>query len=498
MEQRPILELKGITKSFGATRALHNVSLELRRGEIHAILGQNGAGKSTLVKILACVHKEFEGDVYYDGHRINENGLQSLARNQIGFVHQEFPLVPDLSVAENIYLGRFPKLKVTGRIKWRELFRNAKDLLTSLNIAINPRARVADLTMGERQLLAIARALSTDPQILVFDEATSTLTNREVETIFDILLALVKKGVSVIYISHRMDEIFRIAHRVTVLRDGASISTVTVEQTDRSELIRMMVGREIQERFPVRDHRLGQDIMSIRGFSDGKNFNDCTFSVRRGEIVGIAGLVGAGHPELMRAIFGARDKTMGHLYIDGEQVVIANPRDAIKNKVYYVTSDRVKEGLLRDRPIHENITLPFLKRFCRVRKIISHRMEKEISSKYIKRLQIRCSGPGQNIGELSGGNQQKVIIARWLCGNGRIFLFDEPTRGLDVGVRYDVYTLMNEIVENGGSIIMISSELPEILGMSDRVIVMREGRIVREFNNEGLGQEKVLADMMGQ
>lgn len=498
MESEVRLQLKDITKQFNATRALYNVNMEIWSGEVHAVLGQNGAGKSTLVKILAGVYKDFQGQIIIDGKQLDETELNGVIKKRIGVVHQEFPLVPQLTVAENIYLGRFPRKRYIGDIDWKQLKSDTEKLLSSLNFIIDPEEMIENLNMGERQLISIARALSTEPDILVFDEATSTLTKKEVNTIFDILHTLTKRGTSVIFISHRIEEILHIADRVTVLRDGESISTVEVSKTDRNSLIQMMAGREVQNQFPKREHQIGEVVMEVKHFSFRSVFKDCSFSLRKGEILGIAGLVGSGRPELIKAIYGAHSIESGELTINGRKLIIKKPKSAMNNGVYYITSDRRKEGMFLQCSIQENTTLAFLEHHSRC-SLIDHRKEKATTNKYIKSLSIKTTGPDQVIGELSGGNQQKVIMARWLCGKGQIFMFDEPTRGLDVGVKYDVYELMNKMAAEGGSIIMISSELPELLALSDRVIVMHEGRIVTELNNdESLDQEKVLSFMMGQ
>jgi len=491
------LQLQGITKDFGPTRALDNVTMDVRPGEIHAILGQNGAGKSTLVKILAGVYRDFRGEVLLDGHNYIKDGRWDIVQSRIGVVHQEFPLVPQLSVAENIFLRRFPLARTPGKINWHELNSSAGVLLSSLNLPISPREKVENLNMGRRQLVAIARALATRPDVLVFDEATSTLTDREASIVFDILASLVKNGVSVIFISHRMEEILAIADRVTVLRDGACIDTVNVRETSKQALIQMMAGRSISDRFPKREHTPGETIMSVEGFDDGVNFRDCSFSLKAGEILGIAGLVGSGRSELLKAVFGAHRRTSGRLLLGGKEVTVRYPSDAISHGIFYVTSDRGKEGLLMSSSVRDNVTLGLLGQLFSRGPVINHDNEKATTQHFIKLLSIRTTGPAQAVSELSGGNQQKVIMARWLCGEGRVFLFDEPTRGLDVAVKYDVYNLMNELVKRGGSIVMISSELPELLAMSDRVIVMHEGRIVAEYDNQNLGQETVLAAMMG-
>jgi len=493
---RVIVSLKNIGKSFGITRALDDVCLDIREGEIHAILGQNGAGKSTLVKILDNVHKEFEGEVLYRGQVVPHKNMHEFFRKKLGVVHQEFPLVPYLSVAENIYLSDMPRSKITGNILWNDLFKQAQQLLSELKLNVDVRTKVKDLSAGERQLISIARALAKKPELLVLDEATSTLTDSEVEILFSILKDLISKKIGIIYISHRIEEIFSMANRVTVLRDGKSVFTSEVKITNRTELISMMAGRDVDKQFPDRPKINGEEILRVENLT-GEEFKNCSFTVRSGEILGVAGLVGSGRPELMKAVFGAEKKTQGQIIKRGRKLNIKRPLDAIKEGIYFIPSDRRKEGIFKDLSIRDNLTIALLRSYTKLG-WINHKKESRVTNEYIGKLKIKTTGESQKISNLSGGNQQKVIIGRWLSGNGEVFLFDEPTRGLDVGVKYDVYELMNQIKSSNGAVVMVSSELPELLAMSDRIIVMYEGEIVAEMENDNLTQETVLKAMMNQ
>lgn len=494
-----ILQLKEIGKSFGNTRALDGVNMDIHESEIHAILGQNGAGKSTLVKILDNVHREFEGKVLYRSAEVGRKEMPELFRKKLGVVHQEFPLIPYLTVAENIYLSSLPRHKGVKNISWKLLFEQTDTLLGSLGIKVGAGERVGDLTMGERQLVTIARAVSHSPDILVFDEATSALTESEVSTIFGLLKGLLDKGVAVIYISHKIEEILNISHRVTVLRDGRSVDTRLTQDTDKAELIHMMAGKNVSEQFPPRVSYKGKKevLLEVRGLS-GVGFEDCSLQVKGGEVLGIAGLVGSGRPELVKTVFGAMQAKAGEVFVKGEKVEIKKPRDAIDRHLYFVPSDRRKEGVVGELSVRDNLTIALLEeQYCRFKRI-DHRKESGVTEEFISKLSIKTRGEAQKIKELSGGNQQKVIIARWLSGKGEVFLFDEPTRGLDVGVKFDVYELLNQIKQEGKAVVMISSELPELLAMSDRIAVMYEGRIVETYENHGLEQSTVLAAMMNQ
>lgn len=493
-----VLQLKGISKSFGATRALDDVNIDIYTGEIHSILGQNGAGKSTLVNILDNVWTEFEGEIYFEGKLVPRHQMKDFLKKMLGVVHQEFPLIPFLSIAENIYLADLPKTSF-GNIRWKELYDKTRDFLASLKINIPPKTLVKDLTMGERQLISIAHAVSRNPRVLIFDEATSALSQSEVDLIFQLLKDLVDQGVAVIFISHKIEEILSLSQKVTVLRNGHSVITKRTCDTKRQELIQLMAGKEVSQQFPNRmdytntyNHEILLEVQNLTG----EAFCDCSFTICRGEILGVAGLVGSGRPELIKTLFGAeKGKKSGKIIKHGLELKINSPRDAIRNDIFFVPSDRRKEGVIRNQCITDNTTLAFLKDYSWCGKI-NKAQETAVTKDYINRLSTKVASEKQLIKELSGGNQQKVIISRWLIGNGEVYLFEEPTRGLDVGVKYDLYEIMNTLKSQGKAIVMISSELPELLAMSDRIIVMHEGRIVANWKNENLDQEEVLSAMM--
>lgn len=497
MDDKAVLQLRGISKSFGPTKALSNVDMDIYKGEIHAILGQNGAGKSTLVKILDNVYTEFEGQVVYNSQKISSKDMSGFFKNKLGVVHQEFPLVPHLTVAENIFLNKFPKKKIIKTVNWEELNMITCKLLDSLNISVKPNALIKDLSMGERQLVAIAHALSKNPEVLIFDEATSALTENEVQIIFKLLQELVSKGVAVVYISHKIEEIMSLSNRITVLRDGFSVSTKEVKTTNKTELIKMMAGRDVSHQFPEKISCTEENDAIVVENLTGDLFKNCSFSIKHGEILGIAGLVGSGRPEMMKAIFGAKMIEKGSISINGKAVNIKKPEDAIRNGIYFIPSDRRQEGIFPDLSIRDNTTMALLKSYCKIGKI-NHKQEDDVTKEYIKKLNTKTRSGKQMIKELSGGNQQKVIISRWISGDGEVYMFDEPTRGLDVGVKYDVYELLNKIKSAGKAVLMISSELPELLAMSDRIIVMHDGRIVLETANNDLEQETILSAMMNQ
>ncbi len=493
MLSKAILQLERIGKSFGPTRALQDVSFDILEGEIHAILGQNGAGKSTLVNILDSVFSEFEGKIIFRGHEVSRREMKEQFRTKLGVVHQEFPLIPHLSVAENIYLGELTKRK-NGYIEWNKIYEKAAQLLDTLKIHLDVQAKIIALSAGERQLVSIARALAKNPEVLVFDEATSTLTDNEVEILFELLNRLKANGRGIIFISHKIEEILQLADRVTILRDGMSVGTKKTSEIDRYEMISLMAGRTVENQFPPRLHCAGDEMLRIENLS-GEAFQNCSFAVRSGEVLGIAGLVGSGRPELLKTIFGAMRAKNGSIWLDGKQISIRKPLDAIQAGIYFVPSERRKEGVFQQMSIRDNLTISMLRNYSRAG-WIDQAKEQEVAGEYIEKLKIKTTGDTQLIKELSGGNQQKVIISRWLSGTGRVFLFDEPTRGLDVGVKYDVYELINQIKQSGGAVIMVSSELPELLAMSDRVITMYEGKVTAEMDNDNLDQETVLESMM--
>lgn len=498
MNNTPVVEMTGIKKVFPGVRALSNVNFTLKQGEVNVLLGENGAGKSTLIKILSGVHKKDGGSIYINGKETEINSPHHAQNLGISTIYQEFNVVPDLSIAENIFLGRQPtKDKVLQLVDWKKMYKEAEELLHSLELDIDSRNKVRDLGVAEKQMVEIAKALSVKSKVLILDEPTAVLTAREIEKLFAVINNLKSQGVGIIYISHRLEEIQHIGDSVTVLRDGTLVGTIPAEKADIDTLIRMMVGRELKDKFPQREIEVGEEALRVEGLSRGNVLKDISFSLRKGEILGIAGLVGAGRTELGRAIFGADRISSGQLYIGGEKVQVKSPRDAIGKKICYLPEERKTNGLVLSMSVKDNITLASLGNICNGQ-IIRLREEKKTAEEFVNKLKVKTPDIERNVVYLSGGNQQKVVIAKWLCAKSDIFIFDEPTRGIDVGAKFEVYQLMNELVRHGAGIIMISSELPEVLGMSDRVIVMRKGEITGVFNKDEANQELILSRAWGQ
>lgn len=486
----PLLSVSKVSKSFPGVRALHEVSLELHGGEVLALVGENGAGKSTLIKILGGAHQANSGTMEMNGVSLS---IQSPIESQklgISIIYQEFNLIPDLSVRENIFLGRE---------KTRGLFIDESaeadltvELFKRLKLPLDPDKKCRDLSIAEQQLVEIAKALSLDTKILVMDEPTATLTKQEVDSLFEIIADLKKQGIGIIYISHRLEEVFEIGDRVMVLRDGENVSTKSVSEVNRNSLIEAMVGRSMESEFPPRDSEIGEECLKVSGLTRGSVVQDVSFSIRKGEILGFAGLVGAGRTETMRLIFGADTKDAGEIIHKGNVVEISSPREAIAQGICLLSEDRKNEGLVLAHSVVENFGLPNLKRYSG-QLFLDEQQERTRFLSYQEDIQIKVSGVTQDAGHLSGGNQQKVVLAKWLERNADVLIFDEPTRGIDVGAKYEIYLLMNKLAAAGKAIIMISSELPEVLGMSDRIIVMRGGRIRGEITEVGeASQEEIM------
>ena len=496
-----ILEMKNIIKDFPGVRALDNVNFTLEKGEILALVGENGAGKSTLMKVLSGVwpYPSYEGDIYLDDRLVRFDNTREAEEAGIGIIHQELNLLPDLSVAENIFLDRQPLNKIGG-IKWEELYHNAEKVLARLNMNIDPRTELGDLTVGKQQMVEIAKALSLDTRILVFDEPTSALTDSEVNELFTVINELRASGVSIIYISHKMEEIEEIADSVVVLRDGSTIGEkINIDQVTLDEIITRMVGRDIDDLFPSHDFKRGAKTLEVKNISvpdpfnpDKKLVDDVSFSAYKGEILGISGLMGAGRTELVNAIFGVYGrKREGEIYLNGEKLKIKAPADAINNGIALVTEDRKELGLLLDKDLVMNMTLPSIKKFSSKLAVDNH-AERTTAEKYVDELNIKTPSLDVFVEKLSGGNQQKVVIGKWLITESDVLILDEPTRGIDVGAKTEVYRLMNQLVEQGVTVIMISSELPEIMGMSDRIVVMSEGRKTAELKRSEADQETIM------
>ena len=485
-----ILELKKISKSFSGVEVLHEVSFELRPGEVHALLGENGAGKSTLVKIMTGVHQPDRGEILLDGVPVHFGDTHESRLAGIAAIYQELTLFPDLDVAENIFVGRQP-VGIGGRVDWHRLYAEAGKLLESLGVKLDLRQKARSLSIAQQQMVEIARAFSIKARILIMDEPTSSLTLSEVADLFRLVQRLRAEGTAIIFISHRLEELFELADRVTVLRDGSYVDTRSMKDITRDDLIRMMVGRTINNLFPKQHVRIGDVVLKVENLTRVGSFQDVSFELRRGEIVGMAGLVGAGRTNVARAIFGVEPATGGRIQVGGRDVAITSPQQAIGLGLAYVPEDRQLHGLIPAMHITSNISLPMLHKYARAG-WLQDKSERKSTYEAARQMEVRANNIWQLARELSGGNQQKVVLAKWLSTKPRILILDEPTRGIDVGTKAAVHGLMSKLASEGMAILMISSELPEILGMSDRVIVMREGHVTGHFSRAEATQEKII------
>ncbi|HHI3187155.1 sugar ABC transporter ATP-binding protein [Escherichia coli] len=487
------LQMKHITKRFPGVLALNDVQFTLRRGEVHALLGENGAGKSTLMKILSGVYQPDEGEIIFEDKPVSFSDPLSAQNVGITIIHQEFNLFPELTVEENIFIGREFCKKNRWRLDEKQQRQATIEILQKLNLAIKPDTLVADLTVAQQQMVEIAKAISVNARILIMDEPTAALTETEIESLFRVTRLLKEQGTGIVYISHRLEELALIADRATVMRDGQYISTVDYECVKISDLIAMMVGRDLGNIYPRRE-ALQQRIpvLKVNGLTRKGVLNDINFTLYRGEILGFAGLMGAGRTELARAIFGADSIDSGTLKLNGKETVIKDISDAIQQGISYLTEDRKKEGLALNLSVERNIMLGNYPEYSNRFGNVDSRRCQQTSEEQVKALRIKTPNLEQAALNLSGGNQQKIIIARWVCKDTDILIFDEPTRGIDVGAKLEIYELMNRLVAKGKSIIMISSELPEVLGMCDRILVMRSGRITGELSAKEATQEKIM------
>lgn len=488
-----ILELKNISKTFPETHALKGVTVDFYQSEVHALMGENGAGKSTLVKIIAGAQKmDPGGEVFFQGKKAEINSPQNAINLGISVIYQEFNLIPELTIAENIFLGEEPKTKL-GTINWPILYKKSSELLSTLKIHLDPGLKVKDAGVAQKQMVEIAKALSLNAKIIFMDEPSAALTENESQNLFAIIKELKEKKVTIVYISHRLEEIFSIADRVTVLRDGEWIGTKNITELNMEKLIQMMVGREIQERYPSRNTKVTNEaILEVKNIQQGSKLKDISFTLHKGEILGFAGLVGAGRSSLARVVFGADPKEKGEIYVKGNKADIKSPKDALKAGIALVPEDRREEGLIMEMSLGNNITLGNLNDVCKNKFIINHKKEKNVIEHYINELNIKASSHHQNVRFLSGGNQQKVVIAKWLFIPSHVIIFDEPTRGIDVGAKHEIYNLLNKLVSDGIGIIVISSELLEIMGICDRIIVMHNGKFTGTLNKNEFSQERIL------
>ena len=486
--------MKHITKTYPGVRALDNVDFEVAKGEVHALVGENGAGKSTLMKILAGAQPMDSGEILLDGAPVHITSPQKAMDLGISIIYQEFNLVPYLNAAENIFLGREPKGALPGFINFPVMYAEAQKVIDQLGVRLNVRTPVNRLSIAQQQMVEVAKATSRKASIIAMDEPSATLTEHELESLFDLIRSLKEKGVSIIYISHRLEEIFQIADQVTVLRDGHLVGTNPVAETDRNEIIHMMVGRELKESAAADQKRaagIRAPALTVKNLTRKGVIEDISFTVHRGEVLGLAGLVGAGRTELARAIFGADPIDSGELWLNGHRVEIRSPGDAIRRGIGLVTEDRKALGLILGMVVRENVSLANLDAVTRVG-FVNRREERRVAQRFIQELAIKTPSVEQQVQNLSGGTQQKVVLAKWLFTQSKVLIFDEPTRGIDVGSKVEIYQLMNRLAANGVAIIMISSELPEILGMSDRILVMHEGRISGELSRKDATQEKIM------
>jgi len=491
-QPEPILKLTNIHKAFGGVQALAGANFELRPGEVHALVGENGAGKSTLVKVITGVHQPDAGEILFRGESVTVANPLVARRLGIAAIYQEAALFPDLDIAENIFMGRHPVRPFTRRVAWRQVYEQAAQPLRALGVDLDPRARVRGLTVAQLQMVEIAKALSFSAQVLIMDEPTSALTLNEVADLFRIARQLRDAGTAIVFISHRLDEVFELADRVTVLRDGHYVGTHDVSEVADDELIRMMVGRTLDDLFPKMDVERGEAVLRVEGLTKERMFEDVSFELHQGEILGVAGLVGAGRTDVARAIFGVAPADRGTIWVNGQQARIYHPKDALALGIAYVPEDRQQHGLLLPMNITHNVTLPILREFANMG-WLDQQAEAQKAQELAGRLEVRAAGLWQRACELSGGNQQKVVLAKWLAARPRILILDEPTRGIDVGTKAAVHELMNTLVSQGMAILMISSELPEILGMSDRILVMCEGSLAGHFTRAEATQEKIMA-----
>lgn len=492
-----ILEMKNITKEFPGVKALSNVNLQIRRGEIHSLCGENGAGKSTLMKVLSGVYpyKSYTGDIVINGEVQKFHKISDSEKAGVAIIYQELALVKDITVAENILLGKLINKK--GIVNWNAVYMRAKKILEEMEVSIDLNEKVRNIGVGQQQLVEIAKALALDADILILDEPTAALTESEVETLLKIMKKLREKGVTCIMISHKLNEVFEVSDNITVLRDGLSIRTMSAKETNEDEVIKYMVGRELTQRYPemkreAKETMLEVEHLNLTDPSGHQVVKDVSFSVRAGEIVGLAGLMGAGRTETISSVFGAaRGKVTGTIKIEGKEVQIHSPLDAIRQGMAFLSEDRKRYGLIQGQSISKNISISSMDQ-VNTHSVINLSQEYDITRSYAKELGVKANSVDVNVETLSGGNQQKVLLARCLMTKPKILFLDEPTRGIDVGAKYEIYVLMNELAKQGTAIVMVSSEMPEVIGMSDRVLVMREGKIGGELARAELTQEGIM------
>lgn len=484
------IEMKGIHKSFGSNQVLKNAGFELKDSEVHALMGENGAGKSTLMKILTGVYTKDAGTILVDGKEVVYKNPQEAEKAGIVFIYQELNVLFDLTVVENLFMGKeiTKKFGICDKKAMRE---KAQEIMDKMGVKIPVDAVMSDLSVGQQQMVEICKALMVDAKVLIMDEPTAALTQSETKVLFDVIKALRKKGVSIVYISHRMEEIFELCDRITILRDGAYIGTRDIKDIDMDGIVQMMIGREIGERYPKREVTIGEEVLRVEGFTKNKVFHDVSFTVRAGEVLGVSGLMGAGRTEIMQAIFGNLSHESGRIFIEGKEVKIKNPRQAIAAGIGFITEDRKTEGLLLEKSIADNITIANLGKLSG-NGVLSKKKSEELVKQGIEEFHVKCFGPEHECNNLSGGNQQKVVLAKWIFTDPKILILDEPTRGVDIGAKKEIYNVINQLAAKGVAVIMVSSELPEVLGMSDRIMVVREGEVRGIVDGKDADQAKIM------
>lgn len=491
-----VLQMRAIRKTFPGVMALEGVDFDLAAGEVHVLLGENGAGKSTLMKILSGAYQKDSGAVFLNGHEIDIKSPKHARLLGFSIIYQEFNLVPHLSAAENIFLGNEPQL-FPGIIDRKKILNNAEKLLAVLGVRFDPRMPVRYLSVAQQQMVEVAKALSHEAKVLIMDEPTSALTTSEIQELFSTIRRLKAKGVAIVYISHRLEEIFEIGDRVSVLRDGKYIATHRLAETSAAQLVRLMANRELREHFPKQKAAPGKELLRVENLTRSNKLRDINFSLRCGEVLGLAGLLGAGRTELARVLFGVDAKDSGRIWINGREVNLKSPASAIKLGIGFLTEDRKTQGLVLALSVKDNISLPNAGKLSRFG-VMNTAAEEKLASRFVEDLRIKTPSVKQKTLYLSGGNQQKVVLSKWLAREAALLIFDEPTRGIDVGAKVEIYQLMNQLTAQGVGIIMISSELPEILGMSDRILVMHQGRISGEFEAGEATPEKILNAALGR
>ncbi len=491
----PVLRLEGIVKTFPGVRALDGVSLSVLPGEVHALMGENGAGKSTLMKVLGGIHAPDAGRIFIAEEPAVMTSPQQAKAKGVVFIHQELSLADELSVAENIFLGELP-LKGFGRVDWNKLYDDTDAILKTLNVGFDAKTRVGDLSIANQQMVEIGRALTVNPRAVIFDEPTASLTDAEKVVLFKVIADLQAKGVGIIYISHRMEEIFKITDRISVLRDGQYRGTLTTDQTSEDEVTQLMIGRSLDLSRNVSHHELGDVALEVRGLSCGELFHDVSFALRRGEVLGFYGLVGAGRTEIAETLFGLRTPRAGQILLNGQQVKITSPIEAIRHGISLVPEDRKSQGLVLGMNCRDNMTLPQVDDLT-AGPFVSDGAEVAIFDQYRDKLDIRTPGWRQIVGNLSGGNQQKIVIGKWLSMRPQVLIVDEPTRGIDVGSKAEIHNLIRELAAQGYAVIVISSEMPEVLHVSDRIIAMFSGRVMREFTSDEVTEDNLVQAISG-